>query len=64
MLARRIILHVDRGEQDPRRLADLAMLDFVRIAHNESLSVEPTVALAGTERVFQTVGARHEMGGW
>lgn len=47
MLARRIIFHVDRGEQDPRRLADLAILDFVRIAHNESLSVEPTVALAG-----------------
>jgi hypothetical protein len=64
MLARRIILHVDRGEQDPRRLADLAMLDFVRIAHNESPSVEPTIALAGTEQVFQAVGARHAMGGW
>jgi hypothetical protein len=42
----------------------LAMLDFVRIAHNESLSVEPTVVWAGTERVFHTVGARHGMGGW
>jgi hypothetical protein len=29
MLARRILLHVDRGERDPRRLADLAVLDFV-----------------------------------
>jgi hypothetical protein len=29
-LARRIILHVDRGERDPDRIADLAMHDFLR----------------------------------
>jgi hypothetical protein len=29
-LALLVIRHVDRGERDPRRLADLAILDFLR----------------------------------
>jgi hypothetical protein len=47
MLARRILLHVDRGERDPRRLADLAVLDFFCVTHNESPRLKLNVILAG-----------------